>query len=174
MRIAMIAGPNGAGKTSFAKRLILNPDGEPELKFVNADDLARRLDVLGRIGPLRDRAGGRQMLLEIDRLVYERESFALETTLATLNYARRIPDWRDLGYSVSLTYLRLPNVETSIARVRRRVHHGGHDIPEDTIRRRFAKSLDYLERIYKPIVDDWYIYDSREGEFVLESTWQSA
>ena len=54
-----------------------------------------------------------------------------------------------------------------------RVSQGGHDIPEDTIRRRFGKSLDYLERIYKPIVDDWYVYDSREGEFVLHASWQN-
>lgn len=113
------------------------------------------------------------MLDEIERLVSERESFALETTLATLLYARRIPEWRALGYCVSLNYLRLPTVEASIARVRRRVSQGGHSIPEDTIRRRFDKSLDYLERVYKPIVDDWYVYDSREGEFVLNSSWQS-
>lgn len=125
----------------------------------------------GYSGSSPELAAGRQMLDELERLVSERVSFALETTLATLHYARSIPEWRALGYSVSLIYLRLPNVEASIARVRRRVSQGGHGIPEDTIRRRFDKSLDYLERVYKPIVDDWYVYDSKEGEFVLNSSW---
>ncbi len=44
---------------------------------------------------------------------------------------------------------------------------GGHDIPENVIRRRFAKSLNYLETRYKPIVDEWCIWDSLEGQFAL-------
>ncbi|WP_210191602.1 MULTISPECIES: hypothetical protein [Rhodomicrobium] len=95
----------------------------------------------------------------------------LETTLASLTYATKIPKWRQAGYSVALIYLRLPNVETSIERVRRRVAAGGHDIPEGVIRKRFAKSLDYLERIYKPLVDEWYIWDSLEGDFARVEAW---
>ena len=33
--------------------------------------------------------------------------------------------------------------------------------------RRFGKSPDYLETIYKPIVDAWYMWESREGGFIL-------
>jgi predicted ABC-type ATPase len=62
-------------------------------------------------------------------------------------------------------------VESSIDRVRRRVAAGGHDVPEPCIRQRFAKSAEYLESRYKPIVDEWYIWDSLEGEFRLAETW---
>ena len=88
-----------------------------------------------------------------------------ETTLASLTYARKIPDWRVRRYHVALIYVRLPTVEHSIARVRRRVADGGHGMPEDVIRRRFDKSLCYLESHYKPIVDEWEVWDSLEGEF---------
>ena len=44
-----------------------------------------------------------------------------ETTLASLTYARKIPAWRHVGYAVALIYLRLPNVDMSIERVRKRV-----------------------------------------------------
>jgi predicted AAA+ superfamily ATPase len=37
--------------------------------------------------------------------------------------------------------------------------------------RRFEKSLLYFETIYKPIVDEWYIWESREGAFVLVDAW---
>ena len=93
--------------------------------------------------------------------------FVVETTLATLAYAQKIPGWRSKGYVVSLVYLRLGSAEESIMRVRRRVAAGGHGIPEDTIRRRFGKSLRYFETIYKPVVDEWYIWESREGIFIL-------
>ena len=97
--------------------------------------------------------------------------FMFETTLASLSYARKIPAWEACGYTVALIYLRLPNVELSIDRVRRRVAAGGHDVPERVIRQRFVKSAKYLESLYKPIVDEWYIWDSLEGEFQLAEAW---
>ena len=93
-----------------------------------------------------------------------------ETTLASLTYATRIPEWRAKGYYVGLVYLRLPNIDASIGRVRRRVEAGGHGIPEEIIRRRFSRSLECLEQRYKRVVDEWYIYDSLEGEFRLAET----
>jgi predicted ABC-type ATPase len=70
-----------------------------------------------------------------------------------------------------LVYLRLPSVEMSIERVRRRVAQGGHGVPEDAIRKRFTKSLDYFERLYRPIVNEWYIWDSLEGSFEPAEKW---
>ena len=76
---------------------------------------------------------------------------------------RRFQSWRKRGYTVSLVYLRLGSVDESMARVRKRVAAGGHGIPEEAIRRRFGKSLRYFETIYKPIVDEWYIWESLRG-----------
>ena len=71
----------------------------------------------------------------------------------------------------ALIYLRLPSVERSIDRVRRRVEAGGHDIPETIIRRRYARSLVCFEQIYKPLVDEWYVWESLEGDFKVAETW---
>ena len=106
------------------------------------------------------------MLDRIDGLVSGGSDFAFETTLATLTYARKIPIWRKRDYQVSLIYLRLGSVAESLVRVRKRVAAGGHNIPEETIKRRFSKSVEYFELIYKPIVDAWYVRESREGVFV--------
>lgn len=76
-----------------------------------------------------------------------------------------------MGYVVSLIYLLLPSIDASIERVRRRVAAGGHDIPEEVIRRRFGRSIANLENIYKSLVDDWYIWDSLEGDFNLVQAW---
>jgi predicted ABC-type ATPase len=118
-----------------------------------------------------DVRAARQMLRRLDDLAASRQGFAFETTLASLSYARRIPKWQSAGYAVALIYLRLPSVEAAIDRVARRVAAGGHAIPEHTIRRRFAKSAEYLERLYKPIVDEWYIWESLEGSFRPLAKW---
>src|SRR5205085_8692782 len=114
-----------------------------------------------------DILAARMMLRRVDELVRSRTDFVVETTLATLTYARKIPDWQANGYVVSLIYLRLPSIDDSIARVHKRVAAGGHGIPEETIRRRFGRSASYFENVYKSIVSEWYIWDSREGDFVL-------
>lgn len=61
----------------------------------------------------------------------------------------------------------LAGVDQSLQRVRRRVQMGGHDIPEVDIRRRFPKSLEYLDGVYKPIVDAWQIWRSGEAGLQL-------
>lgn len=163
--VIIVAGPNGAGKTSFAHEYI---QGErPDLVFVNADEIARALAEPPLARALRDQRAGRLMIEEIDALVKARLSFMFETTLSSLMYARKIVRWRELGYRVALTYLRLPSVEISIQRVARRVAAGGHGIEEHIIRRRFGRSIEYFDGVYKSIVDEWHLWDSLENEFRL-------
>ncbi|MGB7036454.1 MAG: zeta toxin family protein [Xanthobacteraceae bacterium] len=160
--LIIIAGPNGAGKTTFAREY-LSAEERP-FEFVNADEIAG--NVAGH-----DFEAARLMLRRTDELAEAGADFAIETTLANLSYAQKIPDWRRRGYLVSLVYLRLNSVEESIARVRKRVAAGGHGIPEDTIRRRFGRSMSYFETIYRPIADEWYIWASQEGAFALIDSW---
>jgi predicted ABC-type ATPase len=162
--VIIIAGPNGAGKTTFGDEYLSIE--KREFEFVNADEIARGLDAQ-RAQSRSDVLAARMMLRRVDELVQASANFVIETTLATRSYAQKIPVWREKGYTISLVYLRLGSVEESLARVRKRVAAGGHGIPEDAIRRRFGKSLGYLETVYKPIVDEWYIWESREGAFTL-------
>jgi predicted ABC-type ATPase len=168
--IIIVAGPNGAGKTTFANAyLSIEQKG---FEFVNADEIARSLAWDGDESSSSDVLSARMMLGRIDALVARNADFVVETTLASLTYARKIPVWRSKGYRVSLVYVRLGSVAESMARVRRRVEAGGHGIPEEAIRRRFGKSVAYLEAIYKPIVDAWYVWESQEGRFILVDSWE--
>jgi predicted ABC-type ATPase len=166
--LIIIAGPNGAGKTTFADEYLAAE--ERRFEFVNADEIARSLSGEGaQVVP--DVLAARLMLRRIAELVEGGADFAIETTLANLTYAQKIPAWRKLGYLVSLAYLRLDSVDESIARVRKRVAAGGHGIAEDALRRRFGKSWTYFETIYRPIVDEWYVWASREGCFAMIDSW---
>jgi predicted ABC-type ATPase len=59
-----------------------------------------------------------------------------------------------------LFFLALPDADVAVARVAERVKQGGHHIPEDVIRRRFAAGLRNFEQAYKAAVDAWAKYDN--------------
>jgi predicted ABC-type ATPase len=156
----MVAGPNGAGKTSFAKQFL--PAQFRHYTFVNADEIARSIAAKGLPQAQLDLRSGRAMLDRIQSAIALGDDLMIETTLASHNWSRQIPLWRSKGYAIVLYYLQLPSAERALERVRRRVAIGGHDIPEDVVRRRFARSTLALEETYKPIVDRWYVFDSLE------------
>jgi predicted ABC-type ATPase len=100
------------------------------------------------------------MLEELDRHARSGVSFAFETTLSGSVYVKRIADWRALGYVVKLIFLRLDTAEEAIARVEARVLQGGHDIPENTVRRRYIKGYENFLNIYQPSVNFWQLFDN--------------
>jgi predicted ABC-type ATPase len=162
--VLIVAGPNGAGKTTFATRWI--NDSAPDYVFVNADEIARRLTEPALSSTERDMRAGRLMLAQLDAHVASGADIVLETTLSSRLYARRMPQWRAVGCDVVLIYVRLSDVEASISRVGHRVSMGGHNVPEVDLRRRFQRSLMNLE-IYKPLVDRWEVWESRDGATIL-------
>ena len=162
-KILIIAGPNGAGKTTFATEFLPNEADCPF--FVNADSIAAGLSPF-RPSSVEFRAS-RLMIETIHRYAARGESFAFETTLSGRGYIRWIPIWQRRGYHVKLVFLRLPTLETAVARVRQRVSEGGHDVPEAVIRRRFRAGWSNFELVYRDLVDEWVIYDSSGNSPVL-------
>lgn len=159
-RVIIIAGPDGAGKTTFAREFLPKEAGLPV--FINADLIAAGLSPFNPdIAAIQ---AGRIMLTEIAEKAARRESFAFETTLSGHGYARHIVEWRELGYRVELFFLSLDTPETAIGRVKSRVEQGGHNVPEETIRRRFASGLANFHHLYKPLVDAWMLYDNSGNE----------
>jgi predicted ABC-type ATPase len=156
LKIIIIAGPNGAGKTTFAHEFL--PKEAECAEFINADLIARGLSPFAPEKAAL--AAGKIMLNQIATYVNARKSFAFETTLAGLNYARHIPKWRNAGYHVKLVFLSLPSALIAVGRVAARVRQGGHSIPEPVIRRRFDAGLKNFQSVYKRLVDSWALYDS--------------
>src|SRR6185312_4775768 len=155
-RIIIIAGPNGAGKTTFAGEFLPNEASCPI--FGNADLIA---DGLSPLDPSAAAVrAGRLMIKEIRLHAERRENFAFETTLSGRLYARLIPKWRADQYQVHLVFLRLESPELAIERVALRVAQGGHNVPEDVIRRRFAQGWRNFHQFYRSLVDSWQLYDN--------------
>jgi predicted ABC-type ATPase len=109
------------------------------------------------------------MLNRIDELLSQNVDFAIETTLTTKSYLNTIAKAKRLGYQITLLYFWLNDVELTIERVKTRVSEGGHDIPEDVIRRRYIKGIENLQRFIKS-VDFWFVLNNSEEElhFIAE------
>jgi len=155
-RIIIIAGPNGAGKTTFAREFLPQEAHCPD--FINADMIAAGLSPFNpETAALH---AGRLMLEEMASRLADGRSFAFETTLSGVTYARRISQWKRLGYHIKLIFLSLATVDMAVARVSARVAQGGHGVPEAVIRRRFEAGLRNFDRVYKPLVNTWVHYDN--------------
>jgi predicted ABC-type ATPase len=71
-----------------------------------------------------------------------------------------IPEWQRAGYMVKLIFLSLPDVNIANERVKGRVKQGGHNVPEDVIRRRYEKGWHNFQATYKQLVDAWILYEN--------------
>jgi len=164
----IIAGPNGAGKTT-ASTVIL-PEVLNCYEFVNADAIAAALS------PFRPESvafeAGKLMLHRIEHLLRENVDFAIETTLATKSYAQLVKKAQANGYEVILIFFWLNSIELAKARVKHRVEQGGHNIPEETIERRYKKGISNFFNLFKTIVNKWFVYDNSE-EAVLIADFQN-
>ena len=159
----IIAGCNGAGKTTASFTIL------PEIidcrEFVNADEIARGLS------PFQPEKvsfeAGRIMLNRITELLGNNESFAFETTLSTKSYKQKVKDAKLKGFTTTLLFFWLQNVELARERVKIRVSEGGHNIQSDVIERRYLRGIKNLFDIYLPIVDGALIFDNSFGKHIL-------
>lgn len=154
----IISGCNGAGKTTASYTVL------PEIldcrEFVNADEIARGLSPFNPEGMAIE--AGRLMLRRIEELLNRNETFSIETTLATRSYLNLVQRAQIKGYRVNIVFFWLRTPELAIQRVAERVQHGGHNIPEDIIRRRYVAGINNLFRLFIPEVDYWGIFDNSE------------
>jgi len=152
----ILGGPNRAGKTTGA--LTILPQELWIVHFVNADLIARGLSPLNPV--FADFDAIRIMLQRIRDLRDCRENFAIETTLASKSLVSFLRECRMAGYETRLIYVALDSPETAIRRVAARVAKGGHDVPLETIRRRFFRGLHNFFNTYREEVDHWTLLDN--------------
>jgi predicted ABC-type ATPase len=142
----LIAGPNGAGKSTSAPELLSGARRVTE--FVNADVIAKAHGVT-------EIQAGRITLNRLTALAAARQDMAFETTLASHLLLPRIRAMQASGYRFHIFFFWLPNADTAVKRVASRVASGGHDIPEDVIRRRYERGLENFFNQYLPAADSW-------------------
>lgn len=150
----LIAGANGSGKTTLAREIVAE---NPDIEFLNPDDIQRENNVDAK-------KAGRMVLQRMKHLFSTHDSFIYETTLSGNN--NYIKQAREIGYKIIFVYVVLASVEQNVARVKQRFALGGHDVPEDVIRRRYYRSLSNVDSVCKNS-DEWKIYDNSNDKYEL-------
>ncbi len=153
--ICVIGGCNGAGKSTLARELL------PRLgigRFLNADLIAKGLSPTNP--ELVAFSAGRRLIEEARSLIDAGESFALESTLSGKTYVKLLREAKLGGYRIVLHYIMIGSATQAVQRVRLRVLTGGHNVPEDDIRRRYERSVRHFLEDYLPLADEWGLWDN--------------
>lgn len=156
-RLTIIAGANGCGKSTLTSRSsfiykipLLDPDAiskalQPTIPGVSAVAAARRV------------------LASAGEHIEKRESFAVETTLSGKGYLRMMAEARTRAFEVVLIYIGTTSVEINLARIKTRVLQGGHDVPEEDVRRRYKRTFQNLPIATKR-ADHTILFDNSTDE----------
>ncbi len=155
-KLYIVSGCNGSGKTTASYSLL--PEMLECSQFVNSDEFAKGLSPYGpEKVPLQ---ASRYMLMKIRYLFKKRKDFGIETTLATRTLLKMVTDAQKDGYFVTVIYFWLESPALAAERVKARVEKGGHNIPEETIVRRYNMGLQYLFEDYMKVCDRWILADN--------------
>lgn len=152
-RLTVIAGPNGSGKSTLTR----NIQAELDVPVVDPDAEAKKINESDPESVAL--AAGKQAIRLARGYLANNESFAVETTLAGNTYLKMIERAKQQGYEVSLLFIGINNVNTNIERVADRVATGGHNVPEEDIRRRYERSMANLPLAIQ-LADDSTIFDN--------------
>ena len=157
--IYVLAGTNGAGKSSIGGATFRQMGAE----YFNPDEAADQI-LVHNPGLTEEQANslawqqGKRLL---QRAISERLSFAFETTLGGNTIPQLLRSAVSAGIEVRIWYAGLEGVDLHIARVRSRVRHGGHDIPEQRIRERYDRSRIQLINLM-PSLAELKVYDNSQ------------
>lgn len=142
----VIGGVNGAGKTTLREKY-------------NIDAFVVDVDSLARVKLNGYKKAVKIATDTIDKYFSLGMSFGQESTLCGHSILKNIMRAKDLGYEVILLYVGVESEDIAVERVKQRVSKGGHDIPEQDIRRRYYLSLDVVKK-YKDIFSSISFFDN--------------
>jgi len=162
--LTIIGGPNGSGKSSLTRSLVL----EGRENLLDPDAIARRINPVDLRKAAIDAA--RETIVRTRGYLREKQSFAIETTLSSSSILETMSQAIEAGFAVNLIYVCLDNPEWNIERVRQRFARGGHDVPDQDVRRRYERSLANLSPAVS-LAHEAQLYDNSRDQprLVLEA-----
>lgn len=150
----MLAGPNGAGKSTLYE-LVIRP--RVDAPFINADVIQR--DELKN--PSMEASYEAARIAEQRRRQHlaERTDFVSESTFSHPSKLALIEEAKDAGFRVALYHVNVRDANLSVLRVASRTRNGGHDVPEDKIRERYARNQALIRQAML-VADYGFVYDN--------------
>ena len=177
-QLVIVGGANGAGKTTFARQF-----AETEkLPYLGADDIAFQL-APNDTASVRV-AAGREFSRRLSDAIRTQQSLVIESTLSGGSLARTIEKARQQGYQITIVFVFLDSKTLCLHRISECVQKGGHDVPEEDVRRRFKRVFSVFWNQYRPLADRClivynggdgfsYVTDSEQDDWVIydEELW---
>jgi predicted ABC-type ATPase len=148
--LIIIAGANGSGKTTVANKILENKNFE----FLNADEIEKSLENNIK-SPLK---AGRIFFQKFNQYIEENKSFIIETTLSGNYLLKFITQLKKKRYKITLIFVFLESPLVCIDRIKIRVKKGGHNVPDDDVKRRYYRGKENFWNEYKSKVNDWYLF----------------
>jgi len=134
--VVAITGPKGTGKSTLYDQVIHHRLKAP---FINADLIQRE-----ELGEAAMEASYRAAEIAAQRrqaFVERGESFAFESVFSHPSKLDTLKAARDAGFRIIVFHVGVASPAISVARVTHRVGEGGHPVPEEKVRERFARNL---------------------------------
>jgi predicted ABC-type ATPase len=155
--ITVIAGVDGAGKSSVAGSALREEGGD----YHNPDEVTEAYLARGLPETEANSRAWHRGRRDLTRAVDEGRDFAFETTLGGHTMTELLLRAARNGLRIRMIFIGLESAELHLRRVRARVAHGGHSIPEDRIRQRWLTSRKNLIRLL-PEITDLRLFDNSE------------
>lgn len=149
----IIGGVNGVGKSSLSG--VLSAESS-ELGVIIDTDKITAENGGDRI------KGGKIAIERINNCLEKGINFTQETTLSGVRPLKTIQKARELNYFIRLYYVGISSSAESISRIANRVLKGGHNIPPEDVKRRYAKRFDDLIKIL-PYCNEAVFFDNENG-----------
>ncbi|MBA5779473.1 zeta toxin family protein [Stappia sp. F7233] len=130
----LLAGPNGAGKSTLYETRVAPRFAGP---FINADIIQR--DELRTPSPEASYEAARIAAARRDDCLAQGLDFVTETVFSHPSKLDLIDRARAAGFTTIVMHVGVESAEISVARVSARVDEGGHTVPQEKIRARYAR-----------------------------------
>ena len=153
--VLVYAGPNGSGKSTVTRGLPVFGT------YINADDLKKEHN-------LSDLEAAQQAEALRNSLLDKGADFSFETVLSTERNLFLLRKAKSFGYEVQCIYVLTCDENINVARVKSRKAAGGHDVPENKIRKRYQRALALLPLLID-VCDKILVYDNSDTPTLIFS-----
>ena len=155
----IVAGGNGVGKTTFARAFLQ----EYAYEFLNADEIAKNLSAANPAA--KKISAGKLFFRKLNEAIANNKSLLIESTLSGRYLQKFIKNLQSKDYQITIIFLFAESPEILIERVAERVKKGGHYVPDEDVRRRFARGKQNFWNTYKDLADSWSLIYNSGGTF---------
>lgn len=159
----IVGGPNGCGKSTLYNLTSLEGWGG-SVWIINPDLLTATIVEQEQVALQAANLTAVQRVEQwLDASIAAYQTIGVETVLSSPKYRRLVDDAHERGFEVRMIFVLLDSVDLQLARIRRRVDEGGHDVPPDKVAARRSRSFEQFAWFARR-VDRCFVFNNSSGD----------